>query len=206
MEGGSVEGLIKQALAHLENRPSILQAWVDAANRDAARSLASLQEEQRRHQEEISRLTAGIRRIIEMMKREDMLCRDVEEEYKRLVREKERLLTLSEKLQLDIERRQKRVLDVEITRRSLKDFERLVNLLPLEDHKELFQLLIREVEVYPFDPSKEKLPKGRGAFATRVRSKWYRVNVTLHQLPGVDLEDRGYAVGSDNKRIGSPGA
>ena len=38
----------------------------------------------------------------------------------------------------------------------------------------------------------------------RVRSKWYRVNVTLHQLPGVDLGEQAYIVSSDNKRTGSP--
>ena len=111
---------------------------------------------------------------------------------------------MCEKLQLDIERRQNRVVDAELIRRSLQDFERLVNLLPLEDQKELFQLLIREVEVHCFDPAKEKLRKARGAFATRVRSKWYRVNVTLHQLPGVDLGEQAYIVSSDNKRTGSP--
>ncbi len=198
------EALIKQVLTDLGNNPSILQSCVDAANRDATRSLTSLQNEQRRHQEEIGKLTIGIRRIIEVMKQEDMLSEDVREEYKQLVREKERLLALCEKLQLDIERRQKRVVDAEIIRRSLQDFERLVNLLPLEDQKELFQLLIREVEVHLFDPAKEKLPKARGAFATRVRSKWYRVNVTLHQLPGVDLGEQAYIVSSDNKRTGSP--
>lgn len=199
------EALIEQVLADLGNNPSILQACVDAANRDARRSLTSLQREQRRHQEEVGKLTAGIRRIIEVMKQEDMLSEDVREEYKQLVREKERLVALCEKLQLDIERRQKRVVDAELIRRSLQDFERLVNLLPLEDQKELFQLLLREVEVYPFDPSRDKLPKGRGAFATRVRSKWYRVNVTLHQLPGVDLGEQAYIVSSDNWRTGSPG-
>jgi len=52
-------------------------------------------------------------------------------------------------------RRRKRVLDADLIRRALQDFERLVGLLPLEDQKELFQLLLREVEVAPFDPERE---------------------------------------------------
>ena len=199
------EGLIRQVLAELGNSPAILQACVQAANRDATTSVDSIREARSRHQEEIARLTTGIRRIIEIMKTQDLLSEDVKDEYRQLVREKERLVTLCEKLQLDIELRQKRVLDVEVIQKSLQDFERLVTLLPLEDQKELFQLLIREIEVYPYDPSTDEPPAGDGALATRVRSKWYRVNLALHQMPGVKLGERVRAQSSDKKESGSPG-
>ena len=100
----------------------------------------------------IGRLTASIRRIIEIMKQDDLLAEDIKAEYRRLIREKEALQALADRLELDVERRRKRVLDVDLIRRSLQDFARLVGLLPLEDQKELFQLLLREVEVQPFDP------------------------------------------------------
>jgi hypothetical protein len=51
------------------------------------------------------------------------------------------------KLDFDNERRRKRVLDADLIRRSLEDFARLVDLLPLEEQKELFQLLLHEVAV-----------------------------------------------------------
>ncbi len=107
-----------------------------------------------RHRDELGQLTAGIRRLVEVMKQEDLLADDIKEEYRRLVREKERLQTRCEKLELDLERRQKRVLDADLIRRALQDFERLVGLLPLEDQKDLFQLL-RQVEVAPFEPGRE---------------------------------------------------
>lgn len=75
------------------------------------------------------------------MKQQDLLAEDIKEEYRRLVREKEQLQTRCEKLELDLERRRKRVLDADLIRRGLQDFERLVVLLPLEDQKKLFQLL-----------------------------------------------------------------
>src|SRR5438067_270049 len=40
-------------------------------------------------------------------------------------------------------RRRKRLLDIGLIRRALDDFARLVELLPLADQKELFQLLLR---------------------------------------------------------------
>lgn len=187
------EALIRQVLADLGNQPAILHACVDAANREAAESVAELEATLARHRDELGPLTAGIRRLIEVMKQEDLLAEDIKEEYRRLVREKEQLQTRCEKLELDLERRRKRVLDADLIRRGLQDFERLVVLLPLEDQKELFQLLVREVVVWPFEPEREAPQEpaeatkraGARAFTTKIRTRWYRVRITLYQLPNV---------------------
>ncbi len=197
------EALVTRALADLGNQPAILQACVDAANREAVQSVAELEAALARHREEAGQLTAAIRRLIEVMKQEDLLADDIKDEYRRLVREKERLQARCEKLELDIERRRKRVLDADLIRRALLDFERLVGLLPLEDQKELFQLLLREVEVAPFEPEREapqqapttasrngragvtsEAAAGR-AFTARIRTRWYRVRIAVYQLPNL---------------------
>lgn len=197
-----VEALVTRALADLGNHPTILQACVDAANREAVQSVTDLKAALSRHREEAGQLTAAIRRLIEVMKQEDLLAEDIKDEYRRLVREKERLQARCEKLELDLERRRKRVLDADLIRRALQDFERLVKLLPLEDQKELFQLLL-EVEVAPFEPEREAPPTvsrnghaGAGArakagavagraFTTKIRTRWYRVRIGLYQLPNL---------------------
>ena len=115
---------------------------MDAANREAVQSVAELEAVLAGHREEAGRSTTSIRRLIEVMKQEDLLAEDIKDEYRRLVREKERLQARCEKLEFDLERRRKRVLDAGLIRRALQDFERLVRLLPLGDQKELFQLLL----------------------------------------------------------------
>lgn len=184
------EVVVKRVLADLGANPAILQACVEAANREAAQSLAELEERLLRHRDEIGSLTMGIRRLIEVMKAEDLLSDDLKAEYKRLVREKERVQALCEKLELDVERRRKRLLDVGLIRRALEDFARLVDLLPLSDQKELFQLLLREVEVRPHDPSAEAPPEGRDTLTTKIRTRWYRVRIGLYQLPEAQLVNR----------------
>ena len=62
-------------------------------------------------------MTAAIGRLIEVMKQQDLLTEDIKEEYRRLVREKERLQVRCEKRELDVERRGKRVLDADLIRR-----------------------------------------------------------------------------------------
>jgi len=73
-----------------------------------------------------------------------------------------------------------------------------VTLVEREQAKELMQLLLNKVEVRPFDPERDGLPDGSaGAFATKVRSKWYRVSVSLQQLPGLGLGKRYSGRSSD---------
>ena len=113
--------------------------------------------------------------------------------------------TLNEKLQVDVDRKKRKVIDAEIIRKSLQDFEQVVDLLPMEDQKELLQLLIKEIYVYPFDPKREALPPDGETFSARIRTKWYKVRLTLHQLPGVQLQNQTFLVSSENRLIGSPG-
>ncbi len=144
------------------------------------------------------------RRIIEVIKSQEEVGSDLREELQQLGREKEQILTVVEKVQVDIDRRQMKVIDADLIRQSLVDFERLANLLPPDDQKELFHLLLRQVEVWPFDPEQGASPEGAaGAFATKVRSKWYRVAVTLNQLPGLGLSER-FSRRSSDLEDGSP--
>jgi site-specific DNA recombinase len=197
------EAMIRDVLADLGNNPTILQACVDAANREAVSSVTELDQRLVRHRDEIGRLTAAIRRIIEIMKQDDLIAEDIKAEYKQLIREKERVQALADRLEHDLERRRKRVLDVELIRRSLQDFAQLVSLLPLEDQKELFQLLLREVDVEPCDPASDGLADENGVVTTKIRARWYRVRIALYQIPGVALINRS-AGGSDNGLSGSP--
>jgi site-specific DNA recombinase len=196
------ETLIKAVLADLGTNQTILQACVDAANREAVTSVDELENALARHRDEMGRLTAAIHRLIEVMKEEDLLADDLKDEYRRLVREKEALQARCVKLEFDIERRRKRVLDAEVIRHSLEDFARLVELLPLEDQKELFQLLLRQVEVEPFDPMAEG-PSGEPALTTKIRTRWYQVRISLYQLPGVALVNQN-GKSSDLGGTGSP--
>ncbi len=179
------EGLIKQVLADLGDNPAVLQACVDAANREAVQSVGELERALARHRDEVGRLTTAIRRLIELMKDEDFVADDIKDEYRRLIREKERVQALRDRLEFDVERRKKRVLDVELIRRSLQDFARLVSLLSLEEQKELFGLLLREVAVHPFDPAAEAPPSEDGAITAKIHTRWYRVGISLYQLPGL---------------------
>ncbi|NJD64424.1 MAG: hypothetical protein FIB00_04135 [Chloroflexi bacterium] len=192
------ESLIKSVLIDLGADHAMLESCVQTANRDALVPLKDLEEQQQRHRDEVARLTTGIRRIIEMIKSEDEIGPDLRAELRKLSGEKEQLETLIEQLQLDIDRRRRRVIDVDLIRRNLVEFERLVNLMPSADQKELMQLLLSRVEVRPFDPERDQLPEGRsGAFTTQVRSKWYEVTVTLQQLPSLGLGERFSGRSSD---------
>lgn len=52
--------------------------------------------------------------------------------------------------------------------------------LPPEEQKELLRLIIREITVKHFDPEKDKAPVQEGVFRSKIRTKWYLVNMSLY--------------------------
>jgi hypothetical protein len=74
---------------------------------------------------------------------------------------------------------------------------------PAIREEELFQLLIREVDVQPFDSASDGLTAEEGVVTTKIRARWYRVRIALYQIPGVALSNRA-AESSDNEVSGSP--
>lgn len=64
-------------------------------------------------------------------------------------------------------------------------FDEVINSLPISDQKDLFNLLIKEIQVWSFDPENEKAPKELGAFITKIRTKWFRIKLTLYQFPEI---------------------
>ncbi len=195
------EEAVKGALAALGSSPAILRACIEAADRGAGDSVAALEQEQQRRRDEIGRLTAGIRRLIDVMKEEDLLSADLRDEYRRLVAEKERLQLLVATQQADIDRRRSRVLDEDTIRRSLEDFSRLIAALPIEDQKELVQLLLKEVTVAPLEELGDPGGAGEanaqwsrantGTVETKIRARCYRARITLHQVQGLGLTPKG---------------
>jgi len=96
------------------------------------------------------------------------------------------------------------VLDADLVHQQLQDFEQLVKVLPMEEQKELFDLLLRQVRVYPFDPAKaDQECDGRSTVA-RVQGRQYRVEIAIHQLPERGLECLPRGKSSENGKLGSP--
>ncbi len=78
------------------------------------------------------------------------------------------------------------MVDAETIKKTLLSFDKIISALPIEDQKELLQLLIKEIRVFSFDPGKEKAPREKGAFVTKIRTKWYKIRLNLYQFPEID--------------------
>jgi hypothetical protein len=109
------------------------------------------------------------------------------------------------KVNIDINYRESVVADKQVIADGLLRFETVMKGLPAEDQKELVRLLVREISIKHFDPEKDQEPKEKGVFNTKIRTKWYLVNISL--FASVLIQD-GYKIGeisSDLNRIGSRG-
>ncbi len=180
------EEIIKRCLIELGQNKALIESSIRNASQFNKKRLKPLQEETDKTDNLLAKTTAQINRLIKIIKNEDMVGKEITEEYRTLLKEKSLLETQKEKLLLDIERCKQDMLDAEMIKKTLLSFDKVINSLPIEDQKELFQLLIKEITVWGFDPTKEKAPKERGAFITKIRTRWFKIKLTLYQIPEIE--------------------
>ncbi len=199
------ERLITSALTDLGNSPEILAACIREANGNATVLVEELQNTSQACLSRVGEINKGINRVIEFIKAHDSVPSEVEEELSSLDTERDQLRQEIDKIQLELAQRQKRLLDAQLVHHQLRDFESLVKVLPLEDQKELFDLLLQEVRVYPFDPESSDQERGERLRVAGTRGRLYEVEIAVHQLSKGALECLPRGESSENRKFGSPG-
>jgi len=196
------ENTIKKAISEISKNKKLLDECIKSANRDASSGLAPLLKKEKQYKKQIAEITGQIKNIVEGMKK-GIISRDVQEEHNRLVQERDKSQIEKDKTDAELEMKQSRLLSIDIIQKGLQNFDKAIETLPLADQKELMQLLIKEITVYPFDPAKDKLPENLpGVFKTKIRTKLLKVKIDLYAIPDVTMYCGNSAKSSDFKNIG----
>ena len=87
-----------------------------------------------------------------------------------------------EKVQIDIDYRQRVVTDGNAIASVLKSFEKAITVIPFEDRRELVQLLVRAVRINRLAPQKDPVVGEAQALAPKMRTQWLAVNVDLYAM------------------------
>lgn len=180
------ENIIKKVLKNLGENKLLIESAIKNTLKLNKKRIKPLEIEKEKKDFQLKKIITEINRLIKIMKSEDMIGREIAEEYKELLKEKEELIIQQEKIQIDIERCKQDSINAETIKEALLSFDKIISVLPLEDQKELFQLLIKEIKVWSFDPEKEKAPQERGAFITKIRTKWFKIRLDLYQIPQIE--------------------
>ena len=96
------------------------------------------------------------------------------------------------------------MVDAELVQHQLGDFDSLAKVLPMEDQQELFALLLREVQVYPFDPEGSDQEFGERFMVAKMRSRLCRIEMAVHHLSKGAVECLPEGESSETHQIGSP--
>ncbi|MBU0604723.1 MAG: hypothetical protein KKH77_00345, partial [Candidatus Omnitrophica bacterium] len=198
------EDIIKKTISDISKNKKLLDECIAAANMDASSGLAPLLKKQKKYQKEINNLSKQIKNLVEGMKR-GIMSRDVQEEHNRLVEERDRLQLSKDKISVEVEMKQNKLLNIDIIQKGLQKFDKVIDTLPLEDQKELMQLLIKEIIVYPFDPEKEQISKNeKDTFKIKIRTKRLKVKMKLYAMPNISIGCESSPNSSYSSKDGCP--
>jgi hypothetical protein len=199
------DDLILGYLGEIGRHPEIIEAAIKTSNEEKVKALRPLKsrlaELDRRHRE----LSAAVQNCVEAVKRKgaNSVTDEFMAEAEKLSREKRQVELDRTRVNLDINHRENVVADNQVIADALLRFEKVMGKLPMEEQKELVQLIIREITVKHFDPSTDKTPSGKGSFTTKIRTKWYSVNMSLFASGLFPETWESGKISSDLKRIGS---
>ena len=74
---------------------------------------------------------------------------------------------------MEINFRERVVVDEKIISESLLKFHEVMEELEFEERKELLDLLVKEIEASRIDPEKHELPKNPGIYDLKIRTSLY---------------------------------
>lgn len=150
-----MELALKRVLRNLGQNKKLLKDVMDEANKESKISIHPLEKDKAKVEESIGKLTNQVKRIVEIFKQQDLVSTEIKDEYKRLLEERDRKQIALEKLQIDIDRLSTKVIDFEVIQKALMHFDEVIECMSLQDQKEIFQLLIKEVSL-PLRPGQRK--------------------------------------------------
>lgn len=180
------ENIIKKCLTDLGNNKALIESTIKNSTKLTKNKILPFQSQKEKAEQMFGKTISEINRLIKIMKSQDLVSNEITDEYKKLLYEKASLQNQIEKLTIDIERCKQDVLDAEMIKKTILAFDKVISALPIEDQKDLFHLLIRDITVWGFDPAKEKAPKELGAFVEKIRTKWLKIKISLYQFPQIE--------------------
>ena len=201
------EDLIISYLGEIGRHPEVIEAAVQASNEEKQKAIRPLKAKMAELERRYRALSESVRNCIELGKKKGAknIGDDFIAEANRLSEEKLVVELEKTKVQMDINYREGVVADKQIIADALLQFESVVKSLPEADQKELVQLIIKEVSVKHFDPENDPTPKENGVFKTKIRTKWYLVNISLFASDLFPAGLQSGEISSDLKTIGSRG-
>ena len=199
------EDLIIGYISEIGRHPDIIGRTVAASNREKMKSVRPLRSRLAERERRLKELSEAVTTCIEAAKAKGAanISADFMAEADKLALEKREVEMDVEKLRIDIGHRERVVADEKLIADSLVRFGEVMKALSPDDQKDMVQLIVKEIRVWSI-PSPGDGERGRrkgqdatgsvnpdeaknseeaaqpGVFKTRIRTKWYRVNVTVH--------------------------
>lgn len=211
LPGRAFEDFILKLMGELGRHPEIIRATTESARKEQEQASKPFERKLREIEKELAAVSEEVSRLIGLAKRPELknLSADFIQEANVAGKRKSELQDERQKLRMEIDHRRNLVTDEGIICEKLTEFSALFEELTFEEQSELMGLLVKDIQVSRFDPEKDELPCEKEAFATQIRTAWYRVDLRMfsnHLSIREMLKNSGEAPGvRSNDKSGGPG-
>jgi hypothetical protein len=183
--GGTFEQFVVQVLGQIGQHPKILQKTLKASEKEKGKSIRPLKAKLTKLQKSIKETIASLKNYLDLAnKGSEQLVSELMVEAEQLAKQKhaqELELELEiEKVKMEINFRERVVVDEKIIAESLLQFHEVFGSLDFDSQKQLLKLLVKEIEVSRLDPEKDDLPGDPSAYDLQIRTSLYRLKFKFY--------------------------
>ena len=143
-----IEKAVEWGLKEISQREDVFNRVIDKANKSGQAEVKKLEQEKLQREAELKNINQSIRIFINSLKDGRKTLGMIEDELERLEKRKNEIEREINLLEIEIKNKKKYVINRELMRKVLKEFQELYDRVKIEQRINLIRLLVRDIEYY----------------------------------------------------------
>lgn len=180
LPGNAIDAFIIEIIGEFAKHPDIIGTTLNQSGKEARRSTRPLKSRLKELGQEQKKLDAELKAFTDMAKKGGTaISKVLMAEAEKLAQRKEELDREQATIEIQIKQREGHLMDETMVAEALTNFVAVFDRLSFEDKTRLIDRLIENIRVTPTDPEKDNIPGDPAAFAVKIRTSWYRIDINF---------------------------
>ena len=178
------EEFVIEVIGQIGKHPKIIKKTMRASEIEKKKSIRPLKSKLSKLKKELAETTRSLRHYLDLAKKgEEHLASVLMGEAEELAKTKHMQEREIEKVKMEINFRERVIVDEKTVSESLLQFREVVDGLEFEERKELIELLVKDIEVSRLDPENYEELDETNTYDLKIRTSLYRLKFKFFSSP-----------------------